>query len=88
MPNTGCGPWGADRSLLAAVLPLPTDADDWITTQIRHLYGNPQGNIGGPLPGLPDVESHLVQTSLVLSVHEIDRRPIVENGNAVRLADL
>jgi hypothetical protein len=32
---------------------LPTDAEDWITTKRRHLYGNPQGNIGGALPGLP-----------------------------------
>jgi hypothetical protein len=32
---------------------LPTDAEDWITTKRPHLYGNPQGNIGGALPGLP-----------------------------------
>jgi hypothetical protein len=54
MPNTGCEPLRpltASCSLLA--VSLPTDAEDWITTKRRHLYGNPQGNIGGPLPGLP-----------------------------------
>jgi len=30
-----------------------TDAEDWITTKRRHLYGIPQGNIGDRLPGLP-----------------------------------
>jgi hypothetical protein len=54
MPNTGCEPLRpltASCSLLA--VSLPTDAEDWITTKRPHLYGNPQGNIGGALPGLP-----------------------------------
>jgi hypothetical protein len=54
MPNTGCEPLRpltASCSLLA--VSFPTDAEDCITTKRRHLYGNPQGNIGGALPGLP-----------------------------------
>jgi hypothetical protein len=69
--------------LLAAVLPLPTDADDWITTQIRHLYGNPQGNIGGPLPGLPYVPT----TGLELMVDEVVREFLPERRNAVPLSN-
>jgi hypothetical protein len=60
----------ASCSLLA--VSLPTDAEDWITTKRRHLYGNPQGNIGGALPGLPYGRHH------DLSYAVVARAPIQE----------
>jgi hypothetical protein len=49
----GAGPSALTASCSFLAVSLPTDAEDWITTKRRHLYGNPQGNIGGRLPGLP-----------------------------------
>jgi hypothetical protein len=69
--------------LLVAVLPLPTDAEDWITTQIRHLYGNPQGNIGGPLPGF----SYGPRQAIELTADEAVRGFLLERRNAVPLSN-
>ena len=42
MVNTGCGPERALTASCSLLASLPTDVDDWITTQRRYLYGNPQ----------------------------------------------
>jgi hypothetical protein len=79
MPSTGCGPVALTASCSLLALSLPTDDEDWITTKRRDLYGNPQGNICGPLRGLPESAIPRCRNSprpnvVMLPVVEIDRK--------------